>query len=104
MMNKVSRQQTRGIEQPVGTFYKDRYGPLPATSSPIEISIILPAFQEEQGIPPLLMQIGAVLAKMKRPYEILVVDDGSTDGTAAKAREAGTGSSHTPTTSETGRR
>jgi glycosyltransferase involved in cell wall biosynthesis len=60
-----------------------------ATESPIEISIILPAFQEEQGIPPLLMQIGAVMAKMRRSYEILVVDDGSTDGTAARAREAG---------------
>ena len=65
-------------------------GPLStASESPIEISIILPAFQEEQGIPPLLMQIGAVMAKMRRPYEILVVDDGSTDGTAARAREAG---------------
>jgi glycosyltransferase involved in cell wall biosynthesis len=60
-----------------------------ASESPIEISIILPAFQEEQGIPPLLMQIGAVMAKMRRPYEILVIDDGSTDGTAARAREAG---------------
>jgi glycosyltransferase involved in cell wall biosynthesis len=35
------------------------------------------------------MQIGAVMAKMRRPYEILVIDDGSSDGTAAKAREAG---------------
>jgi len=64
--------------------------PVPAAKeSPIEISIILPAFQEEQGIPPLLMQIGAVMAKMRRPYELLVVDDGSIDGTAARAREAG---------------
>lgn len=64
--------------------------PVPAAKeSPIEISIILPAFQEEQGIPPLLMQIGAVMAKLRRPYEILVVDDGSIDGTAARAREAG---------------
>jgi len=60
-----------------------------ASESPIEISIILPAFQEEQGIPPLLMQIGAVMAKMRQSYEILVIDDGSTDGTAARAREAG---------------
>ena len=35
------------------------------------------------------MQIGAVMAKLRRPYEILVVDDGSIDGTAARAREAG---------------
>jgi len=74
-----------------------------ASESPIEISIILPAFQEEQGIPPLLMQIGAVMAKMRRPYEILVIDDGSTDGTAAQAREAGQGSSRIPTTSGNGR-
>ncbi len=65
-------------------------GPVPEESGPpIEISIILPAFQEEQGISPLLGRIRAVMDKLGRPWEILVVDDGSTDGTAARAREAG---------------
>jgi glycosyltransferase involved in cell wall biosynthesis len=65
-------------------------GPLPEESgSPIDISIILPAFQEEQGIPPLLNRIREVMDRLGRTWEVVVVDDGSTDGTAARAREAG---------------
>jgi glycosyltransferase involved in cell wall biosynthesis len=60
-----------------------------ATEPAIEISIILPAFQEEQGILTLLECIGAIMEALGRPWEVLVVDDGSTDGTAARAREAG---------------
>jgi glycosyltransferase involved in cell wall biosynthesis len=63
--------------------------PVPVESEPFDISIILPAFQEEQGISPLLDHIGKVMDRLGRPWEILVVDDGSTDGTAARAREAG---------------
>jgi len=65
-------------------------GPLTAApESSVEISIILPAFQEEQGISPLLDRIGAVMEPLGRSWEILVVDDGSTDETAARARDKG---------------
>jgi glycosyltransferase involved in cell wall biosynthesis len=65
-------------------------GPVSATTEPaIEISIILPAYHEEQGIAPLLERIREVMAQLGRPWEVLVVDDGSTDGTAARARQAG---------------
>ena len=65
-------------------------GPVPEESgNPIDISIILPAYQEEQGIAPLLDRIREVMDKLGRPWEVVVVDDGSTDGTAARAREAG---------------
>ncbi len=65
-------------------------GPLTAApESPVEISIILPAFQEEQGIAPLLERLGAVMEPLGRPWEVIVVDDGSTDGTAERAREKG---------------
>ncbi|HTZ41447.1 MAG TPA: glycosyltransferase family 2 protein [Syntrophales bacterium] len=57
--------------------------------SVIEVSIILPAFQEEQGIPSLLDRISAAMEKLGKSFEILVIDDGSTDGTAARARESG---------------
>lgn len=64
----------------------------PVTAAPesrVEISIILPAFQEEQGIVPLLDRIGSVMEPLGRSWEVLVVDDGSTDGTAARALERG---------------
>lgn len=54
-----------------------------------EISILIPAYNEEQGIPALLGKIHAVMDGEERSYEIIVVDDGSTDETASKAREAG---------------
>ena len=65
-------------------------GPVPEQSRPaIEVSIILPAFQEVQGIPSLLDRILAVMGGLDKSFEILVIDDGSADGTAAKARESG---------------
>jgi len=65
-------------------------GPLTrAPGSPVEISIVLPAFQEEEGISPLLDRIGAAMEPLGRPWEVIVVDDGSTDRTAQRARDKG---------------
>ncbi len=65
-------------------------GAVPEQSeSAIEVSVILPAYQEEQGIPSLLDRVSAVMGKLSKSFEILVIDDGSTDTTAAKARESG---------------
>jgi glycosyltransferase involved in cell wall biosynthesis len=48
-----------------------------------EISVIIPAFNSERF---LAAAIQSVQAQTLRPLEILVIDDGSTDGTAAVAR------------------
>jgi glycosyltransferase involved in cell wall biosynthesis len=47
-----------------------------------DLSIVIPAYNEEQRITPTLDRLHAFLAGEKRSYEIVVVDDGSTDGTA----------------------
>jgi glycosyltransferase involved in cell wall biosynthesis len=47
-----------------------------------DLSIIIPAYNEELRITPTLERLQAFLAAGDRSYEILVVDDGSTDGTA----------------------
>lgn len=49
----------------------------------MELSIIIPAFNEETRIEPTLRSIDRFLAPLGVRYEILVVDDGSTDGTVA---------------------
>jgi len=46
------------------------------------LSVILPAYNEEAGIPEVVDRLHAALAKSGLPYEIIVVDDGSEDRTA----------------------
>jgi polyisoprenyl-phosphate glycosyltransferase len=45
------------------------------------ISIVIPAFNEAENIPELLDQIAGVMARAGEAYELIVVDDGSTDAT-----------------------
>jgi len=46
------------------------------------LSIVIPAYNEERRLPPTLEKIAAWLRAKQMHAEILVVDDGSTDGTA----------------------
>jgi glycosyltransferase involved in cell wall biosynthesis len=50
-----------------------------------ELSIIIPSYNEELRLPATLEQIAAYLSTYGRETEVLVVDDGSQDGTAAVA-------------------
>ena len=47
-----------------------------------ELSIVIPAYNESGGIGPVLTRLASVLAGSGLTHEILVVDDGSSDGTA----------------------
>jgi dolichyl-phosphate beta-glucosyltransferase len=50
-----------------------------------QISIIIPAFNEEKRLPGTLKKISDFIKKKRLKAEIIVVDDGSTDATAAVA-------------------
>jgi len=50
---------------------------------PSMISVVLPAFNERDNLVELLPELLTVLETIGRPHEVLVVDDGSTDGTVA---------------------
>ncbi|MCU0572573.1 MAG: glycosyltransferase family 2 protein [Syntrophobacteraceae bacterium] len=54
-----------------------------------EVSIIIPANNEEVGIGAVIHRINRVMAGLDHSYEIIVVDDGSLDDTAAEAESAG---------------
>ena len=52
------------------------------------IFVVLPAYNEGEGLPSLLSKIETVFAINGRDYHVIVVDDASTDNTAEIAREA----------------
>ncbi len=52
------------------------------------LSIVVPAYNEAQRLPATLTRMRAYLDGRDEPYEVLVVDDGSSDGTLALARKA----------------
>ena len=54
-----------------------------------KISIVLPSYNERDNLAVLIPEILAVLSGLDRDYEVLVVDDGSTDGTRAFIRTFG---------------
>jgi glycosyltransferase involved in cell wall biosynthesis len=54
---------------------------------PAGVSVVVPAYNEEHGIGPQIERLRRVLQGCGREFEIIVVDDGSTDGTAAEARK-----------------
>jgi dolichyl-phosphate beta-glucosyltransferase len=51
-------------------------------------SVVIPAFNEAQRLPRYLEEIIAYFDGRGEPYEVIVVDDGSRDGTADRVREA----------------
>jgi dolichyl-phosphate beta-glucosyltransferase len=56
-----------------------------APPEPIELSIVVPSYNEELRLPSSLDRIAAYVADSGRSTEVLVVDDGSEDRTAAVA-------------------
>src|SRR4030042_2291706 len=53
--------------------------------SQVELSFVIPAYNEEDSIEDALGTIDEVVKNKRLPYEIVVVDDGSKDKTLAKA-------------------
>jgi glycosyltransferase involved in cell wall biosynthesis len=51
------------------------------------LSLVLPAFNEAENIGPMLGLVLGELERLERPWEVIVVDDGSWDDTAARVQE-----------------
>jgi glycosyltransferase involved in cell wall biosynthesis len=51
---------------------------------PIDLSVLIPVFNEVDNVEPLHAELDAVLRSQPLQYELIFVDDGSTDGTAAR--------------------
>ena len=52
-----------------------------------DVSIVVPIYNEVENLPDLVARIGQAMAGQDLSWELLAVDDGSTDGSRAKLRE-----------------
>ncbi|MFI1045823.1 glycosyltransferase family 2 protein [Streptomyces griseoruber] len=52
--------------------------------SSVELSVVIPVFNEEEALPALAERLRPVLDGTGETYEVVAVDDGSTDGTAGQ--------------------
>ncbi|MDB5555746.1 MAG: family 2 glycosyl transferase [Rhizobium sp.] len=53
----------------------------------IELSVLIPVCNEEESIAPLFERICDALKDFGKPWELIIVDDGSTDGTLVNVRK-----------------
>lgn len=56
-------------------------------TTPVDLSIVVPLYNEEESLSELCHWVAQVVADMGVSYELLLVDDGSSDGSWAKVRE-----------------
>ena len=63
-------------------------------SEPKKITIVVPFLNEKDNLPVLLERVAAVFAGRAEDWELLLVDDGSTDGSAEWAVEQATRNEH----------
>jgi len=54
--------------------------------APVELSIVMPVFNEAQSLPILWEELQTVLKAVEEPAEVIVVDDGSTDSSVEFVR------------------
>src|SRR6476660_5248027 len=52
------------------------------------VNIVVPVFNEEENILSLITQVQEVFERLPYPYSVIIVDDGSTDGTLDVLRMA----------------
>lgn len=65
-----------------------------AAAAQYTLSLVLPAYNEAEGIAQAVIEADDALAALAGEYEVLVVDDGSRDGTAAVVAELARGRPH----------
>lgn len=79
----------------VGQFFEGNCQEVPSSmdeavgSKLSTVSVVIPAYNEEKTVYSVVQRANRVLQDLGIPYEILVVDDGSTDGTARIASQSG---------------
>ena len=58
-----------------------------SSTTPPEVSIVVPIYNELENLPDLVERIHGAMATQPLSFELIAVDDGSSDGSAARLRE-----------------
>jgi len=58
------------------------------TTVPHRLSIVIPMYNEQDSVAPMVARVHESLADYRHPWELVIVDDGSIDDTALRLREA----------------
>jgi dTDP-4-amino-4,6-dideoxygalactose transaminase len=69
------------VANAVRSFFIARPRPVTSRSDRPRFSVVVPVYNEQDNVGPLHREIDAVMASLGPPYEIVFVDDGSTDAT-----------------------
>ena len=73
MANRTSKEHTKNIKIQGRDSKKD-----------MDLSIVIPVYNEKESVGRLYERLNNTLSKLKITYEVILVDDGSTDGTYAE--------------------
>jgi len=63
----------------------------PTTTVQPGVSVVIPLYNEADGLKLLLKQLLDVMRPMGEPFELVLIDDGSTDGTAERLQQLARG-------------
>jgi len=84
--NKPQDQRKKYYKRPSRNFYNKNRGNLKKFSFK-KVSVLIPLYNEEESLKPLLVEIKDALKKISIDYEIFFVDDGSTDNSLSIIKE-----------------
>jgi glycosyltransferase involved in cell wall biosynthesis len=74
-----------------GSSVKGTGSAVPSGSSPLDLTVLVPVYNEAENLAPLIEKLEADLRPLGLRYEILVVDDGSSDETPRRLRDLAPG-------------
>lgn len=88
-MNDPYLPPSHALKEADAVFASTPIGPSAALACPSHrLSIVVPMYDEADNVAPFVARVEEVLARYGSPWELILVDDGSTDATVAEMRRA----------------